>query len=157
MDEDDKYSLHYELLYQQENITFRTHEGCTPTWATFQSWATKGYNEYCHCRNFRKDEEDFLMNCISLVKAARNEFYESRLTETKIQLLEAIPKTKKSIRKTTEKKMIWLKKKLSFCIILTTLACKILILKFSWAMKSQLRAFILQKEVWLKRRMSLNC
>ena len=51
-----------------------------------------------------KDEEDFLMNCISLGKAARNEFYESRLSEKNIQLLETIPKTKKSIKKKSEKK-----------------------------------------------------
>ena len=52
----------------------------------------------------KKDEEDFLMNCISLGKAAGNEFYESRLTEKNMQLLETIPKTKKSIKKKSEKK-----------------------------------------------------
>ena len=51
-----------------------------------------------------KDEEDFLMNCISLGKAARSEFYESRLTEKNIQLLESIPKTKKSVKRNSEKK-----------------------------------------------------
>ena len=29
-------------------------EKCTPTWKPFQSWVTKGYNEYCHWSNFRK-------------------------------------------------------------------------------------------------------
>ena len=53
-----------------------------------------------------KDKEDFLMNCISLEKDARNEFYESRLTEKNIQLLETIPKTRKSTKKKTEKKRI---------------------------------------------------
>ena len=53
-----------------------------------------------------KDEEDFLINCIFLGKAARNEFYESRLTEKNIQLLENIPKTKKIIKKKSEKKRI---------------------------------------------------
>ena len=48
-----------------------------------------------------KDEEDFLMNCISLGKAARSE---SLLTEKNIQLLETIPKTKKSIKRNSEKK-----------------------------------------------------
>ena len=52
----------------------------------------------------KKDEEDFLMNCIYLGKAAGNEFYESRLTEKNMQLLETIPKTKKSIKKKSEKK-----------------------------------------------------
>ena len=46
------------------------------------------------------------MNCISLGEAARNEFYESRLTEKNIQLLENIPKTKKIIKKKSEKKRI---------------------------------------------------
>ena len=46
------------------------------------------------------------MNCISLGEAARNEFYESRLTEKNIQLLETIPKTRKSTKKKTEKKRI---------------------------------------------------
>ena len=50
------------------------------------------------------DEEDFLINCISLGKATRNEFYESRLTEKNIQLMENIPKTKKIIKKKSEKK-----------------------------------------------------
>ena len=51
-----------------------------------------------------KDEEDFLMNQISLGKAARNEFYESRLPEKNIQLLETIRKTKKITKKKSEKK-----------------------------------------------------
>ena len=80
------------------------------------------------------DEEDFLINCISLGKATRNEFYESRLTEKNIQLLETIPKTKKSIKKKSEEKQY-------------DLANKISILKFSWSMKSHLLVFILQKEV----------
>ena len=51
-----------------------------------------------------KDEEHFPMNCISLGKAARNEFYESRLPEKNIQLLETIRKTKKMTRKKSEEK-----------------------------------------------------
>ena len=50
-----------------------------------------------------KDEEDCLMNCISLGKAA-DEFYESCLTEKSIQLLETIPKTRKSTKKMNERK-----------------------------------------------------
>ena len=61
------------------------------------------------------DEEEFLMNCISLGKAARNKFYESRLTEKDIRLLETIPKTRKSTKKNVEKKEHdWLKKHLNF-------------------------------------------
>ena len=50
-----------------------------------------------------KDEEDCLMNCISLGKAA-DEFYESCLKEKNIQLLETIPKTRKSTKKMNERK-----------------------------------------------------
>ena len=104
-----------------------------------------------------KDEEDFLMNSISLGKAARNEFYESRLTEKNIQLLETIPKTKKSIKKMSEKKEYDLAKEtVNFYVILTMLVCEILILKFSWVMKSHLHAFILQKEVWPRSQISLD-
>ena len=84
------------------------------------------------------------MNCISLGKAARNEFYESRLTEKNIQLLETIPKTKK---KSEKKEYDLAKETLNFYVILTMLACEISILKFSWAMKSHVHAFILQEEV----------
>ena len=51
-----------------------------------------------------KDEEVFLMNCSSLGKAARNELYESRLKEKNIQLLETVPKTKKSTKKNSERR-----------------------------------------------------
>ena len=51
-----------------------------------------------------KEEEDFLMNSNSLGKAGRNEFYESRLKEPNMPLLETIPKAKKSIKKKGEKK-----------------------------------------------------
>ena len=51
-----------------------------------------------------KDEEDFLMNCISFGKAARNEFYESHLTEQNIQLLETVSKTRESTKKKNEQK-----------------------------------------------------
>ena len=52
----------------------------------------------------QKDEQDFLMNCIFLGKAARNEFYESRLPEKNIQFLETIRKTKKITKKKSVKK-----------------------------------------------------
>ena len=57
-----------------------------------------------------KDEEDCLMNCISLGKAA-DEFYASRLTEKNIQLLETIPETRKSTKKMNERKEYDLAKK----------------------------------------------
>ena len=50
-----------------------------------------------------KDEQDFLMNCSSLGKAARNELHESHLKEKNMQCLETIPETKKSTKKKIEK------------------------------------------------------
>ena len=46
-----------------------------------------------------EDEEELLMNYISLGKTARNEFCELCLTQKNIQLLETIPKTRKRPRK----------------------------------------------------------
>ena len=51
-----------------------------------------------------KDEEDFLTNCGSLGKAARNELYESRLKEKNIPLLETIAKTNTSTKKKSDRK-----------------------------------------------------
>ena len=56
------------------------------------------------CAILEKEEKDFLMYCISLRKAGISQFYKSRLVEKNIQLLETIPKTKKSIKKKSEKK-----------------------------------------------------
>ena len=51
-----------------------------------------------------KDEEDFIINWNFLAKAARNDFYESRLEVKKIQLLETISNTVKRTQKKSEKK-----------------------------------------------------
>ena len=51
-----------------------------------------------------KDEEDFIINWNFLTKAARNDFYESRLEVKKIQLLETISNTVKRTQKKSEKK-----------------------------------------------------
>ena len=67
------------------------------------------------------------MNYNSLGKAARNEFYESRLKEKNIQLLETIPKLRKAPRKRNK---IWLKKQLDFYVILTMLAYEVSMSKF---------------------------
>ena len=71
------------------------------------------------------------MNYNSLGKAARNEFYESRLKEKNIQLLETIPKLRKAPRKRNK---IWLKKQLDFYVILTMLAYEVSMSKFLWVM-----------------------
>ena len=51
-----------------------------------------------------KDEEDFIIIWNFLTKAARNDFYESRLEVKKIQLLETISNTVKRTQKKSEKK-----------------------------------------------------
>ena len=65
-------------------------------------------------------------------------------------------KNKVNITSQWSKCMIWLKKQLNFYVIVTMLACQISILKFSWAMKSHLHAFISQKEVLSESQISLN-
>ena len=62
-----------------------------------------------------KDEEDFLMNCYSLGKAAIDEFSESSLKTKNVQLLETIPKTKKNTKKKSiEKEYNFAKEKVRF-------------------------------------------
>ena len=148
MDENDEYSLHYEF---SDRITKAgTHnvaalmKNVLQRGNPFNLEQPKGIMNIATGAILEKDEEDFLMNCISLGKAARNEFYESRLTEKNIQLLETIPKTKK---KSEKKEYDLAKETLNFYVILTMLACEISILKFSWAIKSHVHAFILQEEV----------
>ena len=46
-----------------------------------------------------KEEEDFLVECINLSRAARNEFYQSHLEEKALQLFDTIPKTKRKTKK----------------------------------------------------------
>ena len=93
------------------------------------------------------DQKNFLINYISLGEAARNEFYESRLKEKTCSCWKPFLKLRNAPRKRVRKKnMIWVKKQSDFYIILTMFACKILISKFSWAVKLHLHAFILQKK-----------
>ena len=138
MDEDDEYSLHYEfsdwITKADKHNVAALMKNVLQRGNPFSLEQPKGIRNNSTGAILEKDEEDFLMNCISLGKAARNEFYESRLTEKNIQLLETIPKTKKSIKKKSEEKQY-------------DLANKISILKLSWSMKSHLLVFILQKEV----------
>ena len=108
MDVDDEYSLHYEF---SDGITKADKHNVAALMKNvlqhgnyFNLEQPKGIMNIATGAILEKDEEDFLMNCISLGKAARNEFYESRLTEKNIHLLETISKTKKSIKKKSEKK-----------------------------------------------------
>ena len=147
MDEDDEYSLHYEfsdrITKAEKHNVAAFMKNVLHRGNPFNLEQPEGIINISTGAILEKDEEDFLMNCISLGKPARNEFYESRLTEKNIQLLETIPKTKKSIKKKSEEKQY-------------DLANKISILKFSWSMKSHLLVFILQKEVWSESQISLN-
>ena len=71
-----------------------------------------------------KDEEDFLMNYISLRKAARKEFYEYDWQRKIYSCWKPFLKLRKASRKRVRKKnMVWLKKQ--FYIILTMLASEI--------------------------------
>ena len=107
MDEDDEYSLHYEFpdrmtKADKHNVAAlmkNVLQGGNP----FNLEQPKDMINIATGAILEKDE-DFLMNCISLGKAERNEFYESPLTEKSIQLLETIPKTRKSTKKKSEKK-----------------------------------------------------
>ena len=108
MDDDDEYSLYYQfsdwitkadkkrVAVLVKNVLQRRNP--------FSLEQPKGIMNIATAEILEKDEEDFLMDCNSLEKAARNEFYESRLKEKSIQLLETILKTKKSIKKKSEKK-----------------------------------------------------
>ena len=109
MDEDDEYSLHYEFSDRIAKVVKHNvaalMKNVLQRGNTFSLEQLKGIMNNATGAILEKDEEDFLMNCISLGKAARNEFFESRLTEKNVQLLETIPKTKKSIKKKSEEKI----------------------------------------------------
>ena len=112
MDEDDEYSLLYEF---SDRITKADKYNVSALMKnvlergnTLNLEQPKDVMNIATGAILEKDEEDFLMNSISLGKAARNEFYESRLTEKNIKLRKA---SRKRVRK---KNMIWLKKQLIF-------------------------------------------
>ena len=112
MDEDDEYSLLYEF---SDRITKADKYNVSALMKnvlergnTLNLEQPKDVMNIATGAILEKDEEDFLMNSISLGKATRNEFYESRLTEKNIKLRKA---SRKRVRK---KNMIWLKKQLIF-------------------------------------------
>ena len=88
MDEDDEYSLHCEfsgwipkgdkhkVVALMKNVIQRGNP--------FNLEQLKGTMNIATSAILEKGEEDFQINCISLRKAARNEFYKSRLTEKNI-------------------------------------------------------------------------
>ena len=108
MDEDDEYSLHYEfsdrITKADKHNVAALMKNVLQRGNPFILEQPKGIMNIATGAILEKDKEDFLMNCISLGKAARNEFYVSRLTERNIHLLETFSKTKKSIKKKSEKK-----------------------------------------------------
>ena len=123
MDEDDEYSLHYEfsdrITKADKHSVAALMKNVLQQGKAFNLEQPKGIMNNATGAILEKDEEDFLMNSNSLGKAGRNEFYESRLKEPNMPLLDTIPKAKKSIKKMGEKKnIIWLKKQLDFYVIL---------------------------------------
>ena len=108
MGQDDKYSLHYEFSDQitkadKHNVA-ALMKNVLQCGNYFNLEQLNSIMNIATGAILEKDEEDFLMNCNSFGKAARNELYESRLAEKNIQLLETITKIKKSIKKKSEKK-----------------------------------------------------
>ena len=108
MDEDDEYSLHYEfsdrITKADKHSVAALMKNVLQQGKAFNLKQPKGIMNNATGAILEKDEEDFLMNSNSLGKAGRNEFYESRLKEPNMPLLETIPKAKKRIKKMGEKK-----------------------------------------------------
>ena len=108
MDEDDGYSLHYEFSDRITKADKRSvailMKNVLQRGNSFNLEQPKGTTNIATGAILEKDEEDFLMNCTSLGKAARNELYESRVKEKNIQSLETIPKNKNSTKKKSERK-----------------------------------------------------
>ena len=103
-----EYSLHYEfsdrITKADKHSVAALMKNVLQRRNAFNLEQPKGVMNITIGAIVEKDEEHFPMNCISLGKAARNEFYESRLPEKNIQLLETIRKTKKMTRKKSEEK-----------------------------------------------------
>ena len=117
MDEDDEYSLQYKFSDQitkaNKNSIAALMKNVLQRGNPFNLEQPKGIMDIATGAIVEKDEEDFLTNCSSLGKAARNEFYDSCLKEKNIPLLETVPKTKKSTKEKVRKKnMIGLKKQI---------------------------------------------
>ena len=108
MDENDEYSLHYEfsdrITKADKHSVAALMKNVLQRGNPFNLEQPKGIMNITIGAIVENDEEDFPMNCISLGKAARNEFYESRLPEKNIQLLETIRKTRKITKKQCEEK-----------------------------------------------------
>ena len=97
MDEDDEYSLHYEfsdrIIKADKHNIAALMNNVLQRGSPFNLEQSKGIMNIATGAILEKDEEDFQMTCISLGKAAKNEFWVSS----------DIPKTKKSIKKKSEK------------------------------------------------------
>ena len=71
-------------LSKQTNSVAALMKNVLPHGNPFNLEQPKGVMNIATGAILQKDKQDFLMNCISLGKAARNEFYESRLPEKNI-------------------------------------------------------------------------
>ena len=152
MDEDDEYSLHYEFSDRITKVD--KHSIAALTWEPwergnpFNLEQPKGIMNTETGAILEKDKEDFLIHSVLLGKAARNEFYESRLTEKNIQLLETIPKTRKSTKKKSEKKEYDLAKEtVKFLRHIDYAHLRYFDLKILMGYEISPTAFTLQKEV----------
>ena len=105
MDEDDEYSLHYEfskpITVADQKSVASLMDNILQRGKPFDTEEPKGISNIATGAKLDKEVQDFLLNCISLGKAARDEFYESRLKEKTLQLFDTIPKTMKKNKKIT--------------------------------------------------------
>ena len=105
MDEDNQYSLHYEfskpITESDQKSVASLMNNILPHGNPFDTEEPKGIINIATGATLDKEEQDFFLNCISLGKATRDEFYESRLKEKTLQLFDTIPKTKHKNKKIT--------------------------------------------------------
>ena len=161
MDEGDNCRLHYEFSDQitkadKHSVTTLTKNLLQPG-NPFILEQPKSIMNITNGAILEKDGEDFLMNYISLGKAA-DEFYESCLTEKNIELLETIPKTRKSTKKMSEKKEYdFTKEAVKFLRHISYACLQNFALKILIGYEISPTCFYLTKEVWSESQISLNC
>ena len=116
MDEDDEYSLHYEFLDQITKAD--KHSVASLTKNVLQRGNPFNLEQPKRVMNIatdailEKDKEDFLMNCISLEKDARNDSMSHVWQRKTNSCWKLFLKLEKAPRKRVRKKnIIWLKKR----------------------------------------------
>ena len=104
LDDDDEYSLHHEFSHRvtkkdNENVAALV-KNISQRGNPFDLGQPKGIMNIATGAVLEKEDEQFYLNCQQLGKAARSQFYKTRLEEKTMQLLDNIPKTKKTKKKT---------------------------------------------------------